>query len=72
MSDLKLIHHGLESEVEKPWVVDVINIVFVTKDGKQGLVVKTKNQVLEAKDKELTFVKTINGGHCFTLNWMVS
>ena len=40
--------------------MDIINLVLVAKDGKQWLVVQTKNQVLEAKDEEFTFVQSID------------
>ena len=60
MFNCKLIHHGLEFEVEQSGVVDIINIVPGTKDGKQWLVVQAKDQVLEAKDEEFAFIKSIN------------
>ena len=59
MFDLELVHHGLESEVEQPGVVDIINIILGTKDGKQWFVVHAKNQVLEAKYEELAFIQSI-------------
>ena len=61
MDWFELVQHRLEFEVQQAGVMNFLEIVFVTKNPQQRLVVQTQDQVGEAKNEEPTFVKAI---HC--------
>ena len=65
-------HHCLEFEVEQPWVLDILQVLVISEDGNEGLLVKSEDEVVKAEDKELALEEAMDSAQCLTLYRMVS